>query len=161
MRSLGAALCALLLAACAPAAAGSTAETAAAAAPAGGPAASADVTILASEGGVLRPIANGGRVGLREGWATVRLSPVPLRERVELDVGVFDGSGRAVSGDVHVTYESIDMDHGRTTAAGIPDDSGHHVPLEFLMPGAWRLVLEITRGGITDKVTLVLPEVGY
>lgn len=164
MKLLGATLVALLLASCTSAAAGTPGGGVAGSAArtsAGGPSAAGAVTILVSEGGLLRPVDNGGRVALHEGWATIRVSPVPLRERTELDVGVFDGSGRAVAGRVDVTYESIDMDHGRTTVTGIPDDGGYHVPLELIMPGAWRLVVEIARGGTADTVTLVLPEVGY
>lgn len=170
MRLAAAVLGALLLSACSSAAAtsGAAGGGPAAEAPAatsrtlaGEAAATAAVVILADDGGLLRPIANGGRIALREGWTTVRFSPVPLGERVRLDVAVFDGSGRAAPGELCVTYESLDMDHGRATEKGVPNHDGYFVPLHFVMPGSWRLVLKITRPGAEDRVTLVLPAVGY
>ncbi len=121
---------------------------------------SAGATILVSEGGVMRPIQNGGRVALRSGWATLRFSPLPLDFESSLDVALFDSSGASVTGDVSAQYESIDMDHGRTTSTGSPHEGGYRMPLAFEMPGAWRVVVRIARGGTEETITIVLPAVG-
>ncbi|HEU5288219.1 MAG TPA: hypothetical protein VFV20_07440 [Candidatus Limnocylindria bacterium] len=119
-----------------------------------------DVTILASDGGVMRPIANGGRVPLRGGWATITLSPVPLQETAQLKVSVFDAEGRLAEANVSVDYASIDMDHGHTLERGVLHENCYQMPLSFAMPGSWRLLIHVVRGPTDDTVTLVLPDVG-
>lgn len=119
-----------------------------------------DITILASDGAVMRPIANGGRVPLRSGWATITLSPVPLQETAQLKVSVFDADGRLAEANVSVDYASIDMDHGHTLEHGVLHENCYQMPLSFAMPGSWRLLIHVVRGPTDDTVTLVLPEVG-
>lgn len=151
MRLAAAILTASILTACGSAAA--TTPT-----PASG-AGATEAAILASDGDVLRPIANGGRVALREGWATIRFSSL-ASERADLDVALFDVSGRSVRGDVRVSYASLDMDHGSTTTVAAEHEGAYRVPLEFVMPGRWRLVVRITRGDVQETLTILLPEVG-
>jgi len=119
-----------------------------------------DTTILTSDGGVLRPIPNGGRVALRSGWAAVRLAPGKLEDRGRLEVTVFDADGRQASADVSVDYASMDMDHGHTLEHGVVHEGCYRMPLTFVMPGSWRLVVRIARGGADETFTLVLPDVG-
>lgn len=116
--------------------------------------------ILVSEGGVMRPIENGGRVALRTGWATLRFSPVPLDFRSTLDMTLFDASGAPAAGEVSAQYESIDMDHGRTTSTSAPHEGGYRMPLVFEMPGSWKVVVRIVRAGAEETITIVLPAVG-
>ena len=123
-------------------------------------AAAKETTILASEGGVLRPIANGGRVALRSGWATVRLSPTRVDQDGQLEVSVFDADGRPATAEVSVDYVSMDMDHGHTMEHGVFHEDCYRMPLSFVMPGSWRLVIHVARGGTDETVTLVLPDVG-
>jgi hypothetical protein len=118
------------------------------------------ITILASDGTVMRPITNGGRVPLRSGWATVTLSPVPLAEDGQLQVSVFDADGRQIEAEVSVDYVSMDMDHGHTIEHGVMHGNCYQMPLSFAMPGSWKLVVHVVRGGSDESVTLVLPEVG-
>jgi hypothetical protein len=141
-----------LLAACGSAAA--TTATGAAAAP------GTDAAILVSDGGVLRPIGNGGRVTLREGSATVRFSNLAA-ERVDMDITLLDAGGRLAPADLLVSLESLDMDHGSTDVTAAPREGGYRASIAFPMPGAWRLRLRIDRGGSAETVTLVLPQVGY
>lgn len=141
----------LVASACAPAAAP---------APVSAAASGKDVTILASDGGVMRPIANGGRVPLRSGWATVTLSPVPLQDTGQLKVSVFDADGRLAEADVSVDYVSMDMDHGHTVERGVLHENCYQMPLSFAMPGSWRLQIHVVHGAADETVTLVLPEVG-
>lgn len=151
MRLVLAVLVAVVASACAPTAAPTPTS---AAAP------GKDVTILASDGAVMRPIANGGRVPLRSGWATITLSPVPLQETAQLKVSVFDADGRLSEANVSVDYASIDMDHGHTLEHGVLHENCYQMPLSFAMPGSWRLLIHVVRGPTDDTVTLVLPEVG-
>ena len=119
-----------------------------------------ETTILAKDGGVLRPIANGGRLALRSGWATVRLSPTPLETDGQLEVSVFDTDGRPATADVSVDYVSMDMDHGHTMERGVLHEGCYRMPLAFVMPGSWRLVIHVARGGTEETLTVVLPDVG-
>ncbi|HZP94964.1 MAG TPA: hypothetical protein VFC31_01320 [Candidatus Limnocylindria bacterium] len=140
----------------------SACTTTAVSAPASAPAAGGgkDITILAGDGAVMRPIANGGRVPLRSGWATITLSPVPLAETGQLRVSVFDAEGRQTEADVFVDYASIDMDHGHTVEHGVLRENCYQMPLSFAMPGSWRLMIHVVRGATDETVTVVLPEVG-
>jgi len=117
------------------------------------------IAILASEGGVLRPIANGGRVALRGGWATVTLAPAAGGE-ADLDIALFDSAGRTVTGDVRASYESMDMDHGSTVEPGVLHGDCYRVRLSFIMPGAWRVVVHVAHDGVEESLTLVLPQAG-
>jgi hypothetical protein len=148
---------ALVLAASLIAACGSAAATTAA-----GPAAAVatEAAILVSDGGVMRPMANGARVPLREGFATVRFSSLAA-ERVDVDVTVLDAAGHRTPAEVRLSYESLDMDHGSLDMQAVAREGGYRGTLEFAMPGAWRLKLRIDRQGGTETVTLVLPQVGY
>jgi len=150
MRLAAALLSALLVSGC-------TAATAAAPAPA---ATTPDAPLLASEGGVLRPIDNGGRVALHSGYATVRLSPSPQSMDPLLQVYVFDSAGQAATADISVDYESLDMDHGISTAQGVWHEGCYRMGLSFGMAGSWRLVIHVVRAGAEEKVVLVLPWVG-
>lgn len=150
MRRVAVVLALSLVTACAPAAT----------APAPAAVSATDVTILASDGAVMRPIANGGRVPLRTGWITVHFAPVPLEEDGELKVSVFDADGRPAQADVSVDYASMDMDHGQEMAQGVFHENCYQMHLSFVMPGRWRLVVHVARGGNEEAVTLILPEVG-
>ncbi len=156
MRLAAAILGALLITACSSVA--TTTPAPAAATPAS--AAAKETTILANDGGVLRPIANGGRVALRNGWATVRLSPTRLDVEGQLEVSIFDPDGRPATADVSVDYVSMDMDHGHTIERGVLHEGCYRMPLVFLMPGSWRLVIHVVRGGTEETLTVVLPDVG-
>ncbi len=119
-----------------------------------------DTTILASDGGVMRPITNGDRVGLHSGWATLRLSPTRIETDGRLQVSLFDADGRPVAADVSVDYASMDMDHGHTIEHGVMHEGCYQMPLAFAMPGSWRLVIHVVRGGTEETLTVVLPDVG-
>jgi hypothetical protein len=123
-------------------------------------AAADEAPLLANEGGVLRPIENGGRVAMHSGYATVRLSPSPQSMDPLLQVTVFDAADGAQEADVSVDYESLDMDHGVTTAHGMLHEGCYRMGLSFGMAGSWRLVIHVTRAGAEEKVVLVLPWVG-
>jgi hypothetical protein len=65
--------CALVLASCAM--------------PAEEPAAEVTASVFVNEGGMVRPLVNGGRVALEgSGWATLRFAPFPPSPRTELDI---------------------------------------------------------------------------
>jgi hypothetical protein len=117
-------------------------------------------TILASDGGVLRPIQNGDRLALRSGWATVRLTPLPLETDGQLQVSIFDADGQPASAEVSVDYASMDMDHGHMVEHGVMHEGCYQMPLTFAMPGSWRLVIHVVRAGTEETLTVVLPEVG-
>lgn len=155
MRPLAGMLLVLTLAACTPAAAG----IAAVPTPQGEePAAE---TILVSEGGMLRPLENGGRVAISDGWATVRFSPPPLqRSDLVLDVAVLDAKGRPVQATVAVTYEMLQMDHGRSTERAVPHDGLFRMAVRIPMPGAWRFTIHIDRDGVASDLIVVVPEIG-
>ncbi len=149
MRLAAAILAALFAASC-------TAATATAPSPAAPP----DAPLLASESGVLRPIDNGGRVALKSGYATVKLSPSPQSMDPLLQVWVFDSAGKAQEANVSVDYESLDMDHGMTTAMGQFHEGCYRMGLSFGMAGSWRLTIHVARGAAEEKLVLVLPWVG-
>jgi hypothetical protein len=149
MRILAAALGLLVATAC-------TAATAAVPTP--GP--NEDAPLLASEGGVLRPIDNGTRLALRTGYATVRFTPSPQSMDPDLLLSIVDASGNATAADVSVDWESLDMDHGMSTEHSKPVDGGYRTRISFAMPGSWRLVIHVVRGGAEEKLILVLPWVG-
>ncbi len=115
--------------------------------------------ILTSEGGVLRPIANGGRIALMDGSATVTFDPYPIGLDGRVRIETFDGSGSPRDADVTLMYESIDMDMGQTTEKGGGPAAVHGFPLQLDMPGAWRLVFTVTRAGAAQTVRVVLPQV--
>lgn len=145
------ALALALVTACAPAAA-TTASTGAA---------EEQPTILASDGGLLRPITNGGRVAIPDGWATVTFSPLPLaREQLDLDIAVLDAAGRPVDAAVQVTYEMLDMSHGVFTQRATLHQGRHRMPVNIAMPGRWRFTVTIDHGGRATTVVLVVPEIG-
>ena len=146
-------MAAVLAGACAPAAAGSGAAE--------GIPDEEQPTILVSDGGVLRPMANGGRVAIPGGWATVTLSPLPLeREALDLDVAVTDVDGRPVSADLRVAYEMVGMDHGSGAERALAHAGAYRMPLHLAMPGSWRLTVLIDRGGDVTTLVVVLPQAG-
>ena len=150
MRGLLVALVGLTLAAC---------STAAAKAPApstGMP----DAPLLTSEGGILRPIENGGRVPMRSGYAIVRLTPGPQSMDPDVDVTLFDSAGQPVTAGVYAEYESLDMDHGIERVQARVADGGYRMRLSFAMQGTWRVIIHVARGPSDDSLTLVLPWVG-
>jgi len=120
-----------------------------------------ETTILVSDGGILRPIENGGRVAIPDGWATVTLSPPPLqRTDFALDVEVLDASGRALDAAVDVTYEMVQMDHGVFTERATSHAGRYRVPVHIPMPGMWRFTVSIDRGGVVTSLIVVVPEIG-
>ncbi len=156
MKLVAAMLGAVLLAGC-------SAATAATQTPAGSFSAAAvpDAPLLASEGGIMRPIENGARLALQNGYVTVRLAPSPQSMDPVVQVAVFDRAGQPVAAEVAVDYESIDMDHGQNTEPAVLRDGSYRARLSFAMQGIWRLVIHVKRAGVADdKVTLVLPWVG-
>ena len=154
MSRLAVALAGVLVIACAPAADVRPPSTQTVGRSAG------DISILVGDGTVMRPIANGGRVPLGTGWATLRFSPVPLGEDGQLQVAVFDGEGKPVDADVSVDYASLDMDHGHMVERGVFHENCYQMRLSFAMPGRWRLLVHVVRGASEDTVTVLLPEVG-
>lgn len=116
--------------------------------------------ILIDEGGVMRPVANGGRVALRAGWATVRFDRVPIGPDSQVVVTVFDGSGAVIVSEVTAVYEALDMDHGRTVARSAIDGASHRMRLAFEMPGQWKVTVTVAREGSQETFTLVLPMAG-
>jgi len=146
-------LAGLLLAACSPASASVPTATATTAAVPEAP-------LLTSEGGVLRPVDNGARLPLRSGYATVRLTPGPQSMDPQIDISVFDAAGTSLGADIFAEYESLDMDHGIEKVQA-RDVGGHYrIRLSFAMPGAWRVVIHVTRGAADERLVLVLPWVG-
>lgn len=120
-----------------------------------------ETTILVLDGGMLRPVENGGRVAIRDGWATVTLSPPPLqRTDFALDVAVLDASGRAVDAAVEVTYEMVQMDHGVFTERATIHAGRYRVPVHIPMPGTRRFTVRIDRGGVVTSLIVVVPEIG-
>jgi YtkA-like protein len=124
------------------------------------PAISEEAPLLASEGGVLRPIDNGSRVALHDGYATVRLAPSPQSMDPRLEVAVFDSAGKQQAADVFVVTQMMDMDHGTEQIAANFQGGVYGMRLSFGMPGSWKLVVHIVRGAREETVTLVLPWVG-
>lgn len=125
------------------------------------PAAGEEPTILATDGGLLRPIRNGGRVAIPDGWATLTFSPLPLqRDQLDLDVGVLDAAGRPADAAVQVTYESLDMDHGVFTQRATAHERRYRVPVQIVMPGRWRFTVSIERGGQATRLVIVVPDIG-
>ena len=155
MKKLVVALAGLVLAAC---------STASAQTPTAMPHASVavmpDAPLLTNEGGVLRPIENGGRLPMRSGYATVRLTPGPQSMDPQVDLVVFDSAGQAVAADVFAEYESLDMDHGIEKTQARQVDGCYRMRLSFSMQGMWRVVIHVARGTTEEKLTLVLPWVG-
>jgi YtkA-like protein len=124
------------------------------------PTAVPDAPILASEGGVLRPIDNGGRLPMKMGYATVRLWPSPQSMDPNLQVALFDASGQAATADVFVVSEMLDMEHGTETIPATVRDGFYQMHLSFGMPGSWRLVVHVKRDAAEETITLVLPWIG-
>lgn len=155
-RLLTVAFAGLVLAACSTA----SAETATAMPHASAAAAVPDAPLLTSEGGVLRPVENGGRLPMRAGYATVRLTPGPQSMDPQIDVTLFDNSGLPVTADVFAEYESLDMDHGVEKIQARAVDGGYRMRLSFSMQGMWRVVVHVARGASEERLTLVLPWVG-
>jgi len=155
MRPAAALLAGLLLAACAPAAA--KADGAAAIGEAHPATGSEGQPILVNEGGILRPIANGGRVALRSGgWARLTFSPFPLAQKSDLDVALEDAAGRLMSADVVVEYEMLDMDHGHVTEHAVLHQGRYRAPLSFSMYGAWKFAIRVTRGSNVETLAIVV-----
>jgi len=119
-----------------------------------------DAPLLTNEGGVLRPIENGGRLPMRSGYATVRLTPGPQSMDPQIDLVVFDSSGQPLTADVTAEYESLDMDHGVEKIQARAVDGCYRMRLSFSMQGMWRVIIHVARGGADEKLTLVLPWVG-
>jgi hypothetical protein len=119
-----------------------------------------EAPLLASEGGVLRPIDNGGRVAMKGGYAEVRFTPSPQSMDPQLQVSLFDPAGQPRTADVSVEWESLDMDHGTDSATGSLHEGCYRMRLSFAMPGSWRLKVHVTGSGAEEIVTLVLPWVG-
>lgn len=141
--------------------AGACAPVAAQSASAPDPAGEEQPTILISDGGVLRPVVNGGRIAIEGGWATVTLSPLPLeRESLDLDVVLTGVDGQPVSADVEVAYDMVGMDHGSGRERAVAHAGGYRMPLHLAMPGSWRLKVRIDRGGEVTTLVVVLPQAG-
>ena len=120
-----------------------------------------DTTILISDGGMLRPIENGGRVTIPDGWVTVTLSPPPLqRTDFTLDVEVLDDSGIAVDAAVEISYQMLQMDHGVFTERATAHAGRYRIPVHIPMPGTWRFTVSIDRGGVVTSLVVVVPEIG-
>jgi len=134
--------------------------TASAATPSTGTDAEDGVTMLASDRGIMRPLENGGRVSLASGYATLRLWPSPRSMDPDVYVSVFDETGKAVAADVSIDWEMLDMDHGQNTDHAQLRDGTYRTRLSFGMAGRWRLVVHIDRGGIDEKVVVLLPSIG-
>ena len=140
-----------LVTACAPAAATS----------AGAIRAEEEPTLLVSDGGVLRPIRNGGRVAIPDGWAAVTFSPLPLqRSDLYLDVGLADPAGRRIDAAVELTYEMIEMSHGVYEARATAHQGRYRMPVQVAMPGRWRFTLTIDRGGRPTTLVIIVPDIG-
>ena len=155
MRQLAVALAGLLLAACSAASAETPTPM-----PHATAAAVPDAPLLTNEGGVLRPIENGGRLPMRGGYATIRLTPGPQSMDPQIDLVVFDAAGQALTADVFAEYESLDMDHGVEKIQARSVDGCYRMRLSFSMQGMWRVVIHVVRGAAEEKLTLVLPWVG-
>jgi hypothetical protein len=119
-----------------------------------------DAPLLASEGGILRPIDNGGRIAMHGGYAMVRLSPSPQSMDPLLQVSLFDTADQPMTADVSVDYESLDMDHGISSTTGMFHDGCYRMGLSFGMAGSWRVIIHVARAGNEERLTLVLPWVG-
>jgi len=119
-----------------------------------------DVPLLASEGGVLRPIDNGGRVAMQRGYATVRMTPSPQSMDPRLEIALFDSDGKAQTADVWVVTEMVDMDMGSEEVHARVDNGTYTMRLSFGMPGAWRLKVHVVRAGNDEGFTIVVPWVG-
>lgn len=124
------------------------------------PGRAAAAPILLDEGGLMRPIPNGGRIPLRKGWATVRFDKIPVARQSQLVVTLFDGSGTTAGADIAAEYEALGMDHGRTAVRGAADGGSHRIRLAFEMPGQWKVTVSVTRDGSRETFTLVLPMAG-
>lgn len=114
-----------------------------------------------SEGGLLRPLANGDRVALANGWAELSFSPYPPSARSDLDVLVVGAaSEKPARADVSVAYEMLGMEHGTVIQRATAGANGHHVlPLNLAMPGTWRFQIKVVLDGTPSTVMLIVPEV--
>lgn len=117
-------------------------------------------TMLLSDGGVMRPLEQGGRVALRSGWATVSALPGPRDGEIEMTVALFDAAGAPADAGVSAVYESLEMDHGRTVVQGVVREGAARLALRITMPGAWGVELRIRRADADETFRLMLPDVG-
>lgn len=116
--------------------------------------------VFVSNGNMVTPLQNGGRVKLTNGWARLTFTPYPPRARSDLDVQVFYGdSGEPTIAEVSVAYEMIGMEeHGVVIQRAIPRANDHYIlPLNVGMPGFWRFSLKVVFGGTMSTFVLLIP----
>lgn len=73
----------------------------------------------------------------------------PNRGQVSLEAAITDADGRPVS-DATVTFDlnMTNMNHGRNVVAASPTGNGRYAgEVFFMMPGPWRVIVGIDRGG--------------
>lgn len=115
----------------------------------------ADVTasVFLSEGGFMRPLANGARVALIEGgWATLTFSEFPPRDGCHLEIDLESTSATSVS----VATEMVGMDHDMASPAALEHAGRYRVPLAFPMPGAYRVLVRVETAAGASTLTLVV-----
>jgi hypothetical protein len=100
------------------------------------------------------------RLGRYEVIATPSVYPLPLNREFDLALVVRDAQkGQPVSPDALVTFDA-DMPehrHGLTTRPELTPNSVGRFRLKDLrlhMPGYWELYIDVTRDGVTERITL-------
>lgn len=78
----------------------------------------------------------------------------PIRGENLFDAFVTDGNGKPVT-DAKITFDidMTNMSHGKNVVSATAKGEGHYNgKLSFLMPGPWRVLVVIERGGQTSTV---------
>jgi hypothetical protein len=78
----------------------------------------------------------------------------PIRGTSTLDAYLTDASGKPIT-DAKISFDldMTNMSHGKNVVAAKPTTEGHYSGnVSFLMPGPWRVIVGIDRGGTTHTV---------
>lgn len=122
------------------------------------PAPPATPSVFLSESGMLRPIANGGRVPIADGSVELSFAPYPPATTTKLDVVVRDAAGRSTAADVMVVYDMIGMEHGAMSARAVAEGEHHRASIGLPMSGPWRFVLRVARPGAVTSLLFIVPD---
>jgi hypothetical protein len=114
--------------------------------------------VFLSEGGLLRPVPNGGRVSMVDGSVEVSFAPYPPRTTSELSVVVRDAAGRPVAADVVVVYDMIGMEHGAMFARAVASGERQRASIGLPMPGPWKFTLRVTRASEVSSLLFIVPD---
>ena len=102
---------------------------------------------------VNQPALGGKRSGELLVWIFADRNP-PVRGDNTLEVFVTDANGQPIN-DAKVSFDidMTNMSHGKNVVTASPLGEGRYTgQVFFLMPGPWRVIVGIDRGGQTDNV---------